>query len=227
MAYQPFVVHIFGPPGSGKSTQAEFVVEEFHAVHVNSGELLRSIINDPRNASDPQIAKEKIKNEAGQLNDSAWVAEIIIGKVREIHEAGRSVVFSGNPRTLSEAEQEAPLFKELYDGRVYALVLDVSEETTMFRNSRRKICSVCGKTVSWSLESQNLLLCPYCSGPLKTRSDDEPSAIRRRLAAYRQRTEPLYKYFASHGIEVIHIDGEQSPDDVFVMVKAELLKRIT
>ncbi|MBI2096780.1 MAG: nucleoside monophosphate kinase, partial [Candidatus Sungbacteria bacterium] len=52
---KPFVIFLFGPPGSGKSTQAALIAKEFGAVHVDTGDLLRVILDDPARQHDPKI----------------------------------------------------------------------------------------------------------------------------------------------------------------------------
>src|SRR3989344_6222006 len=211
---QPFALFIFGPPGSGKSTQAELVAREFGAAHLDTGGLLRSILNDPSRQSDPKIQQEKVKHEVdGQLNDSVWGAGLIIEEARKLSEAGSSIVFSGAMRTIFEAEIEMPVLKDLYGARIFYLTLEIHEDTTMFRNSHRRICSSCAKMYAWSPETKNLQFCTACGGPLATRTDDKPEVIKRRMQVYHQRTAPLFTYLQSQGITAIAIDGEPVADD--------------
>ncbi|KKW21519.1 MAG: Adenylate kinase [Parcubacteria group bacterium GW2011_GWA1_51_12] len=143
---KPFLVLIFGPPGSGKSTQAENVAKKFDAVHVDTGELLRRILHDPARQHDPKIREERIKHETdGQLNDSLWVGGIVNDELRKLATDGKSVASSGFPRTIFEAEIELPVMRELFRERIFAFILRVGEETSLFRNSRRRICTKCHK----------------------------------------------------------------------------------
>lgn len=221
---KPFIVFVFGPPGSGKSTQADFVAREYSAVHFNTGETLRSILHDPKNAYDPKIQAEREVQDSGRLNDPTWVREIVVAEVEKLKSAGKSIVFSGSPRTLIEADFELPKFQEWFPGRIFLVVLKIEEVTTIFRNSHRKVCISCGKIIPWNLESQKFVACPYCGGGLNTRPDDEPDVIRHRLQIYRTQIAPVIHYCAAHGVPSIEIDGEGTPDEVSQLIKGELDK---
>lgn len=224
MELKPFIVFVFGPPGSGKSTQAEMVAAEFGATHFNTGEVLREIFANAANLNDSRIAEQKKIFDAGGLNDSGWVREIVVEEVRTLHQEAKSAVFSGSPRTVFEAEAEIPPFKEWYAGRLMVAILEIREETTLFRNSHRKVCESCGHVISWSFETKNMLLCPKCGETLITRHDDTPEIIKWRLKVYHDRTLPLFQYFMAQGIPVTKIDGEPLPEIVFQSLKAEVLK---
>lgn len=222
---EPFILFIFGPPGSGKSTQAEFIAKEFNAEHLDTGRLLRAIFNDPLRQNDPKIQEERVKSEVdGQLNDSVWVAGLVIEEARKIHDAGKNIVFSGAPRTIFEAEVEIPVMRELYKHRLFYLTIDIHEDTSFFRNSHRRVCASCGKLFSWSPESKNIELCPVCGGPLVTREDDKPEVIKRRMQVYRKRTTPLFSFLSSQGVASIIVDGEPTVEIVSEKIKAELNK---
>lgn len=219
---KPFLVFVFGPPGSGKSTQAEFITRTYGAAHFNTGKILYQILHDPANAGDPKIQSEREIQDSGRLNDPIWVREIVVREVEKLYETAKSVVFSGSPRTLMEADFELPRFSEWYAGRIFLLVLEIAEATTMFRNAHRKVCERCGKIIPWNLETQKYLVCPDCGGGLITRPDDEPDVIQKRLHVYRQQIMPTIHYLQSKGIEPIRINGEGTPDEVSALIKAEL-----
>ena len=222
---EPFALFLFGPPGSGKSTQAELVAREFGAAQIDTGSLLHKILSDPARQNDPKVQQERVKQEVdGQLNDSIWVAGLVIEEARKLHAAGKSIVFSGSPRTIFEAEVEAPILQQLYPARLFYVILEVHEETTLFRNSHRRICATCGKLYTWLQETKNVALCTVCGGPLVTRPDDKPEVIKRRMRVYRERTAPLFSFLQSQGVASIKIDGEPVPDVVFSQIKAALQK---
>src|SRR3972149_10089402 len=94
---------IFGPPGSGKGTQAQLLAEKFNLVHFDSGNYLRQILYDPKNKKSKTIQMERKLNETGKINTPLWVLKIIADKIKKIEKLKKSVVFGGSPRSTFEA----------------------------------------------------------------------------------------------------------------------------
>lgn len=220
---KPFLVFIFGPPGSGKSTQADLVAREFNAVHFNTGEVLFRFLNDPQNAGNPKVEEERKRHSSGELNDPIFVTKIVIDEVERLHREGKSVVFSGSPRLRLEAEAELPKFQEWYPGRIFAAVIAVSELTSIQRNSSRRICRGCEEV---TMAGANEEACTACGGTLTVRPDDAPLVIKKRLQIYHDRVQPTLEYFSAMGLPIMPIDGEPAPALVFESLKAELAKRL-
>jgi adenylate kinase len=89
---------LFGPPGAGKGTQAAFLSETFHLIHLSTGDLLRSEI----------AGQTKLGMEAKQFMDRGELVpdEVVIGMIRsKLHSAGdaRGFIFDGFPRTVEQA----------------------------------------------------------------------------------------------------------------------------
>lgn len=221
----PLVVLIFGPPGSGKGTQAVFISERLGLHHLDTGKLLRSIVYDPKFRADPKVQNQRELSEKGELMEPEWVAQVIGQEARRIAKAGQGLVSSGSPRTLFEVEYLVPLLEELYGkDNLKAFILEVSDGQAIFRNTHRRVCVKCGNIIMWSRETENLKVCPECGHALITRKDDTAEAMRERLREYRNRTEPIFQYLRVHGIGPIPIDGEPSPEEVSREIMAHLEK---
>lgn len=211
----PGVIIIYGPPGSGKGTQAQAAAKHFGFEHFDTGRIIEKTVHNPAKQDDSVIQRERRNYEQGILCTPEWVTEIVREEIIKTQQAGRGLVFSGSPRTLYEAEQLIPLLEELYGKEnIYVLELVIKPETTIFRNSHRRLCKQCGFPLLYSPENEKLEKCPQCAGELFIRPDDKPEIIKVRLEEYQSRTKPIYAYLEKRGIKVIKIDGEPGVEEV-------------
>ncbi|KKS37352.1 MAG: hypothetical protein A3G49_01700 [Candidatus Sungbacteria bacterium RIFCSPLOWO2_12_FULL_41_11] len=211
----PKVVIFFGLPGSGKGTQADVLAKHFGFFHFDTGKEIEKTVHNPAKRKDPVIKREAKFFDTGFLNTPSWVEDIVKKRTEEYAEAGRNLVFSGSPRTLPEAKGLFKVFKKLFGLKnVLIIFLDIDEETSIFRNSHRRVCHDCRIPVIWSKETKDLTHCPYCGGKLVKRILDNPQIIKERIKEYRKKSEPSMKFLKSKGIKMICIDGEKYPEVV-------------
>jgi len=123
---------LFGPPGSGKGTQAEKLIEKYNLVHISTGDLLRT-----------EVAEQtKLGLEAKKIMDAGELVsdEIVIGMIRnklEEHKDGPGFIFDGFPRTVEQARELRKALTD-YDERVTMLIsLDVPREELLKRLLKR------------------------------------------------------------------------------------------
>ncbi len=206
------VIIIYGSPGSGKGTQARVLSERLGLEHFDTGRAIEKKIFDPALKDDPTIQKEKKNFENGDLCTPEWVAkEIVNGTVKELHKEGKGIIFSGSPRTLPEVKDLMVTLEDLYGkDNIHVLRLDVSPETSIFRNSHRRICKKCGYAIVYSPENEKLDKCPKCGGELVKRVLDKPETIKVRLKEFKERTTPIYEYLQDRGYEIIKINGNNA-----------------
>jgi adenylate kinase len=208
---KPSVFIIYGPPGSGKGTQADELAQHFNVEHFDTGKVIQKIINDPEKLKDPIIQEQKKNFETGLLCDPPWVAELVINEIKSLYKRGQGIVLSGSPRTLPEARELIPVLMDLYGKEnVYIIKIVIKPETSIFRNSHRKIC-------------EKINNCPICGGRLTDRGAlDTPEVIKIRIKEYQERTEPIYEFLKENNIAIEEIDGEPAPD----IVTKNILKAI-
>src|SRR3989344_5224832 len=96
-------VVIYGPPGSGKGTQANLLAWTKAFIHFDTGKFLEQMMTDPELENDPVIKKEKKLFASGHLLTPDFVLKFVTEKTQEIAKSGFSIVFSGSPRTSFEA----------------------------------------------------------------------------------------------------------------------------
>ncbi len=176
---------LFGPPGSGKGTQAENLVEKYNLKHISTGDLLR----EEKAKETPLGLEAKKFMDQGLLVPDEVVIGMISSKLDEQADKVKGFIFDGFPRTVDQAEALDKLldFKEITIAQV--LALNVSEEELVKRILNR------GKT----------------SG----RADDmDEATIRQRVTEYENKTAPVADYYGKQN-KLIRIPGEGSIELTF------------
>jgi len=216
------VVILFGPPGAGKGTQAELLADKLSLYYFETSKILeREFKNPSENVVEVDGKRFKISNEKdlwekGILCSPPFVTYLVKKSIKKLAEQGEGLILAGSPRTVYEAENVTPLLKELYGvENIKIVLLEIKPETTIFRNSNRRICELMRHPVLYSEETKDLTRCPLDGSKLvKRKGLDDPETIKVRLEEYKNRTLPILKIFDREGINVSRIDGEESPADV-------------
>jgi adenylate kinase len=177
---------LFGPPGSGKGTQAERLKEHFNLLHISTGDLLRAEI-----ANGTQLGMEAKKfMDAGNLVPDEVVIGMLGGAVEEARNKGKlGIIFDGFPRTTAQAKALDTMLLEKGTSVSCVLSLVVDEEELTQRILKRGLTS--------------------------GRSDDnDVETIRKRVQEYRTKTEPVAGYYNDQNL-LIEIEGVGSIDSIF------------
>ncbi|MNJ28766.1 adenylate kinase [Paenibacillus bouchesdurhonensis] len=198
-----------GPPGAGKGTQAEAIVNEFGIPHVSTGDAFRLAIKQ----GTPVGLKAKEYIDQGLLVPD----DVTVGIVRERlqqSDCEKGFLLDGFPRTLSQAEALEELLGELNRKLTHVINLKVDRNKLLARLTGRRICKSCGSTyhVIFNPPKQEGV-CDKCGGELYQRSDDNEESVGTRLDEYINKTAPLLQYYEEKGL-LREIDGEQEIDTV-------------
>lgn len=205
---------VMGPPGAGKGTQAARLAEAEGLCRVSTGDLLRSAAA----AGTPLGKRAESTMRAGELVPD----DVILGIVDEAIDqeaCAEGAVFDGFPRTIEQARGLGKLLGRRGDELDRVIVLEVPEEEVVRRLSGRRVCKSCEKLyhIGFNPPRQEGR-CDVCGGDLVQRPDDQPETIRRRLAVYREETEPVRAYYeAGEGSPrngVVEVRGDQPIDAV-------------
>jgi adenylate kinase len=165
---------LLGPPGSGKGTQAERLVEALHVPHLSSGQLLREAVA----ARTPLGRQAKPITERGGLVPDRLVSDMIAERIQR-KDAEHGFILDGFPRTVAQAQMlEQALAKQ---GQELDAVLQiaVTEEALIGRVLRR------------AREAKE-------RGEV-ARPDDDPEIFKQRMASYRAETEPVIEHYRKLG----------------------------
>lgn len=214
---------LFGPPGAGKGTQAELLVDKFGFHHFESSKVLEHCwkTEKPEKVFEADGEKFKVADEierwkTGLLNSPKFVVALFTEKIKALAEEGESIVFSGSPRTVYEAEKETPLFIELFGlENIKLVVLEVSAEATIFRNSHRKICDLMRHNIIFTPETEKLTKCPLDGSDLLARKGlDDVETIKKRIKVFNDETLPVLKVAEKLGLKAIKVNAEKTVVEV-------------
>jgi len=160
---------LFGPPGAGKGTQAQRLIDTFGFTHLSTGDMLRKEIQEGTELG--KKAKEIM--DRGELVSDEIVIGMIENKIKE-NENHRGFIFDGFPRTIAQAEALDDLLMQYRQSISAMLALEVSDEVLMERLLNR------GKTSERS-------------------DDKDIDVIRRRIEEYKNKTLPVKSYYEAQG----------------------------
>ncbi len=193
-----------GPPGAGKGTQAEVIVNEFGIPHISTGDAFRLAIKQ----GTPVGIKAKEYMDQGLLVPD----DVTVGIVRERlqqSDCEKGFLLDGFPRTLSQAEALEDLLSGLGKKLDHVINLKVDRNKLLARLTGRRICKSCGSTyhVIFNPPVQEGV-CDKCGGELYQRSDDNEESVGTRLDEYINKTAPLLNFYEDKGL-LRQVDGEQ------------------
>ncbi len=200
---------LLGPPGAGKGTQAQMLMEKFSIPQISTGDILRSAV---KNAT-PMGVKAKEYMDAGALVPD----DVVVGIVRErLQQAdcANGFILDGFPRTVPQADALSDTLSELSLELDGVVSLEVDTEALVARLTGRRTCSSCGKGYHVDFDPPSKEgICDACGGNLVQRDDDREETIRKRLDVYREQTAPLVDYYLRGGL-LAEVDGMAGIDEV-------------
>ena len=190
-----------GPQGSGKGTQAEFLVQKLNAEFVEMGGLLREI-----SSQDTEFGKHvKGLIDQGVLLTDDDIEKVLTEKLSHIN-SSKIVVFDGVPRRIGQANFLLRLLGEIGRKDLVTIYISLPREETFHRLSLRRICEVCTTPAISNGDSNQV--CEKCGGKLIIRKDDTEEAINKRLDQYETDTLPVVDFLRDH-TKFVEIDGDQ------------------
>jgi adenylate kinase len=212
-------VILFGPPGSGKGTQARLLRQQcVDGPHISTGEMLRAHI-ELKDAIGLEIHGVM---RAGKLVPDELVNRLVDLRIQQ-PDCSRGFILDGYPRTVNQAKVLHDLAGS-YRLQPSVVHLVVDHEKLVARLSGRRQCPVCGTLYSLSTNPPKVAgVCDLDGAALVTREDDRESVIRERLAQYELATRPVLDYFRSAGVAMLEVNGAgASPDSIAQGICAQL-----
>jgi adenylate kinase len=200
---------LLGPPGSGKGTQGERLNADLHLPYYATGDILRGAVRDETALG--KSAKEYM--DRGDLVPDELIVGIIAERI-DSEEAKGGFILDGFPRTTPQAEALDAKLGELGRAVSAVLLIDVSDDEVVRRLGGRRTCEAEGHVYHVEFNPPKVEgVCDIDGSPLVVRDDDKPDVIRKRLATYHEKTEPLVAYYEAKGV-LERVDGAREPDEV-------------
>lgn len=184
---------LFGPPGAGKGTQAQRLVDKFGVIQLSTGEMLRAAA-----ASGSKIGERaKAVMEAGQLMPDDVMIKIISDRIDE-PDCVNGFILDGFPRTVPQAEALDKLLAEKGLALEHVIELSVADDVLVAR--------ITGRAAEEAAAGN-------------ARADDNVETLKKRLAVYHERTEPVLPYYRDKSV-LKSVDGMADIEDVAAQIDA-------
>ena len=202
-------VVLFGPPGSGKGTQAQFLVARYGIPQISTGDMLRAAVR----------AKTALGNMAKSIMDAGGLVsdDIVLGLVKERvtqEDCTNGFILDGFPRTVPQADALIALLKVIGKKIDFVISLEVDFQELIERLSGRRACPSCGKGYHVIYDKPvREGVCDSCGSLLVQRDDDSEHTVINRLKVYEEQTSSLKSYFKELGI-FYSVSGSGSITDI-------------
>lgn len=212
------IIIFFGPPGSGKGTQAGMLAKKTDWKKISTGDLFRAEISAGTKLG--KLADNYIKQ--GRLVPDKVTVALVEASLKQ---KADGFIFDGFPRNKKQLNELLIIFKKILkkNDQVYAIEVAVSDKEVRERLSQRRMCA-CGKVYHLVYNPPiNPGICDICGGKLFVRNDDKPKVIAHRLKLYHAESELILDYWEKQG-KLIKIDGEQAIKKIHDEIVAKLKK---
>lgn len=201
---------LFGPPGAGKGTQAERLVERLQIPQISTGDLMRA----ERKSGSELGQKFDSYMSQGQLVPDELVIDLFAKRLAQ-PDAAKGAIFDGFPRTQAQAEALDGLLEKMGRQLHKVVVIDVPIGHIVERITGRRMDPATGQVYHVRYNP------PPPDVRVEQRADDTEEVVRKRDESYRRDTEPVLPYYEEKGL-VVRVDGLGSLEEVTERIKAAI-----
>ena len=197
---------LFGKPGAGKGTQAPELAKALGVPTLATGDVLRNATRE----GTPLGKQAKSYMDRGDLVPDDVILGIV-GEALAKPEYSKGVILDGVVRTVPQAEGLERVLKGLHRTLDAVLMFDIDSDAIVARLGGRTVCEKCQTPYTGRQAGDT---CDKCGGKLVRRKDDEPDAIRNRLAVYDSQTAPVFDWYKRNGTRLERVKAVGSVQDV-------------
>jgi adenylate kinase len=201
---------LLGPPGAGKGTQAEKLMDIYHIPQISTGNMLREAIK----AGTALGIWAKASLDAGQLISDEVVIDLAKERMSQA-DAQAGFLLDGFPRTVAQALALDAMLDGLGCKIDTVFKFEVTRADLIKRLSGRRTCRGCGRGyhMKYAPPSKDMV-CDHCGEELYQRDDDNEAAVINRLRVYDESTKPLVAYYQSSKGLLHTIKADDSPSEI-------------
>jgi adenylate kinase len=208
---------LFGPPGAGKGTQAQFIVKKYNYFQLSTGNLLRDEV--------------KLKTLLGSkieklISNGKFVSDQVVNTLLKqaiTHLKFRDrIIFDGYPRNVEQATNLELILNEFKQTIGHTIFLNVSRDIIEKRIMGRMTCEKCNMTLNEYFNKEKIELHPCGAEHLKKRKDDNLDIVIARYDTYMIATKPVLDFYSKNS-NFIEIDGALEIDQITNKIK-DILK---
>ena len=201
---------ILGPPGAGKGTQAEYIVERYNIPHISTGDIFRENIKNNTELG----KKAKSYMDKGLLVPDELVIELVEDRLNK-DDAKEGFLLDGFPRTVAQAVSLDSILDKNDEKLTKVINISVDPEILIERAVGRRVCKTCGMTYHVKFNPpKEEGICDKDGTKLIQRDDDIEETVKTRISVYFDQTAPLIDYYRAQNL-LVDIDGAKDIDKVF------------
>ena len=199
---------LFGPPGAGKGTQAQFIVKKHNYFQLSTGNLLRKEVKLKTSLGleiESLISKGKFASD--KIVNSLLIKSITNLKFRD------RIIFDGYPRNIDQAKNLKLILSEFDQTIGHIIFLNVSKDIIEKRIIGRMTCDKCNMTMNEFFNKDQIELHPCGKEFLKRRKDDDFEVLVARYDTYMKTTKPILDFY-SNDTNFTEIDGAMKIEEI-------------
>ncbi|KAJ3434286.1 adenylate kinase 4 [Anaeramoeba flamelloides] len=212
----------FGPPGSGKGTQSQFLAEKFQIPHLSTGDLLRQEISSKSEIG--LSIKEKIAK--GELIDDDLIFDLLSKKLYS-KECEGGFILDGYPRTLSQAHKLCDFFESINKSLTGFVHFNIDDELLKKRIAGRRIHRASGRMYNIYFSPPKIENKDDITGEdLYQRSDDNLETLKRRLEIYHEEEQAILDYYNQARHKLVTLDANRDVNTISNELTEKLMEKI-
>ena len=212
-------VILFGPPGAGKGTQANFLTRDYGLVQLSTGDMLRAAIK-----SGSEIGKKaKAVINSGNLVSDEIVVTIVEERIAQ-PDCENGYLLDGFPRNRKQAEKLDEMLQRSGQHIDCVIEIQVDEEAVVRRIGGRRFHLASGRSYHVEFNPPKVANRDDKTGEeLVQRDDDNEETVRARLKTYAEQTAPLSDHYRKQNL-LKTIDGMGNPEEVYQRLRESLME---